>query len=213
MQFPIVSPRIVVVLLASSLFVAAEGRAQKYEPAGVISPSGSPDLFEVSLGYNYIHLDNPFPETQNLHGADASAFVNATSWLALGGDFMANFGSHTLHNFYFGDVDVDSKRLVYVFGPRLTVWRNSQFRVFAEALAGAVHAEADVTAHLRFISRTQSAHADAFATALGAGADWRLTNHLSWRIIQADYLGTSLGGDWQSHFRASTGIVYSFGHR
>jgi hypothetical protein len=212
MQFPIPLPRFILALLAVSLFAAAEGRAQKYEPAGMSVRSPEPDLVEVSLGYNYVLLGDPFPETQNLHGVDASAFVNATSWLALGGDFMANFGSHTLHNF-FVDVDVDSKRLVYVFGPRITVWRNSQFRVFAEALAGGVHAEADVTAHFRFVSRTQSAHADAFAAAFGVGADWRLTDHISWRILQADYLGTDLSSHWQSNFRASTGIVYSFGHR
>src|SRR5438105_399312 len=154
MQFSIPLPRFILALLAVSLFGAAQARAQKSEPAGMSVRSPEPDLVEVSLGYNYILLGDPFPETQNLHGLDASAFVNATSWLALGGDFMANFGSHTLH-YFFTDVDVDSKRLVYVFGPRITVWRNSQFRVFAEALAGGVHAEADVTARFRFFSRTQ----------------------------------------------------------
>jgi hypothetical protein len=203
-------PRVLIVSV-TALFLA-NGQTYGQKEISSVPASTQPDLFEVSLGYNYIHLDDAFPETQHLHGADVSAFVNATSWLAIGGDFMANFGSHTLHNF-FADVDVDSKRLVYVFGPRITVWRNSQFRVFAEALAGGVHAEADVTAHFRFFSRSQSAHADAFAAAFGAGADWRLTDHLSWRILQADYLGTDLSSQWQNNFRASTGIVYSFGHR
>jgi len=168
MQFSKIFPRIVVALVAVSFFGAAEIRAQKYEPAGMSVRSSEPDLVELSLGYNYILLGNAYPETQNLHGLDASVFVNATSWLALGADFMANFGSHTLPNFFYGDVDVDSRRFVYVFGPRITVWHNSQFRVFAEALAGGVHAEADVTAHSRFFgSPTRSASADAFAAAAG----------------------------------------------
>jgi outer membrane protein with beta-barrel domain len=211
MQFSILFPRLALPLLALSLFSAAELRAQKYEPVSASPPM--PDLFEVSLGYNYIHLGDAFPETRNLHGVDASAFVNATSWLAVGGDFMANFGSHTLKNFFFGDVDVDSRRYVYVFGPRITVWHNPQFRAFAEALAGGVHAEAELSSQSRFFRGTQTASADAFATAIGGGFDWRLTNHFSWRILQADYLGTSLGSDWQNNFRASTGIAYSFGQR
>jgi opacity protein-like surface antigen len=170
------------------------------------------DLFEVSLGYNYIYLIDQYPETRNLHGVDVAAFVNATSWLAMGGEFMADFGSHTLHNFSFGDIDVDSRRYVYLFGPRITMWHNPQFRVFTEALAGGVHAEAELSSQSRYVT-TQKASADAFAMAVGGGFDWRLTNHLSWRILQADYLGTDLGKQWQNNFRASTAIAYSFGQR
>ncbi len=211
MQFPIVFPRIVVVLLAISFFSSAEVRAQKYEPAGLRVPPPQPDLFEVSLGYNYIYLSDQYPETRNLHGVDVGAFVNATSWLAVGGEFMADFGSHSIA-FFRRTIDVDSQRYVYVFGPRVTVWHNPHFKVFAEALAGGVHAEAKFTlAQVPSLSRTASA--DGFATALGGGFDWRLTNHFSWRILQADYLGTNLGKQWQNNFRASTAIAYSFGQR
>jgi Outer membrane protein beta-barrel domain len=168
-----------------------------------------PDLFEVSAGFNYIYLDNQFPETKNLYGVDASLFVNATSWLGVGGDFMADFGSHSVGTFFGQRVDVDSQRYVYVFGPRVTIWRNPQFRVFAEGLAGGVHAEAQASLG----TRSQGASDDGFAAAVGAGFDWRLTEHLSWRVVQADYLPTHLGSDWQNNFRASTGIVYLFGHR
>jgi hypothetical protein len=188
--------------------------AQKaVEPAPL--PRAGSDLFEVSLGFNYIYLGDAYPETRNLYGVDASLFVNATSWLAVGGDFMANFGSHSVPVFFGNTVDVDSQRYIYVFGPRVTIWQNQQFRIFAEALAGGVHAEADFSLNRGPFSNgaSLSASDDGFATAIGAGFDWRLTNHLSWRILQADYLGTGLGSDWQNNFRASTGIVYSFGHR
>src|SRR5216684_1739234 len=99
MQFSIPLPRFILALLAVSLFGAAELRAQKYEPAGLNVPPPQPDLFEVSLGFNYIYLDNQFPETKNLYGVDASAFINATSWLAAGVDFMTDFGSHSVPAF------------------------------------------------------------------------------------------------------------------
>jgi hypothetical protein len=212
MQFPVL-PRLLLIFAVLSCLGMSQVCAQK----AIVSPpmSSQSDLFEASLGFNYIYLDQAFPETKNLYGLDTSLFVNATSWLGVGGDFMANFGSHSVPVFFRNSVDVDSRRFVYVFGPRVTVWRNPQFRVFAEALAGGVHAEAEATAVNRFGTATisRSASADAFAMALGGGFDWRLSEHLSWRVVQADYLGTSLGSDWQNNFRASTGIVYSFGHR
>jgi hypothetical protein len=209
-------PRFLVAVVVVLFLSFAEARAQsappqKYEPAGLnVPPPPQPDLFEVSLGFNYIYLDNQFPETKDLYGLEVSAFINATSWLQAGGEFMADFGSHSVPVFFRRTIDVDSQRYVYVFGPRVTVWHNPRFRVFAEALAGGVHAEAKFSLG-QFSSFSRTATADGFATALGAGFDWRLTPHLSWRVVQADYLGTDLSSQWQTDFRASTSIVYSFG--
>jgi Outer membrane protein beta-barrel domain len=167
------------------------------------------DRFEVSIGYNYLHLHDADPEPEHLHGVDLSGFVNLNSWLAIGGDFMADFGNVTRSSIFGGSFDVDSQRYIYVFGPKVTVWRNSQFRVFLEALAGGVHARAEASAG----SFSQTASADGFAAAGGIGADWRFSEHFSWRMIQADYIPTDLEGDWQHNFRVSTGFVYSFGRR
>ena len=90
MQFSKMFPRVVVALVAVSFFAAAETRAQKYEAAGLDVPPPQPDLFEVSLGFNYIYLNDQFPETKNLYGLDTSLFVNATSWLGVGGDFIGD---------------------------------------------------------------------------------------------------------------------------
>ena len=207
-------PRVVTIVLIV-LFGISEAnaqQAQKYEPAGLNVPPQQPDLFEVSAGFNYLYLDNQFPETKDLYGLEASVFINATSWLAAGGEFMADFGSHHFQ-FFRDNIHVDSNRYVYIFGPRITVWHNPRFRVFAEALAGGVHARAKFTATQFSFSRTATASADGFAAAFGAGFDWRLTNHLSWRIVQTDYVGTDLSSHWQNNFRASTSIAYSFGQR
>jgi hypothetical protein len=195
--------------LAISFLAPSETRAQK----SIVAPSsenlsGQPDLFEVSLGYNYIHLGDTSLESKSLHGLDVSAFINLNSWLALGGDFMADFG-HRTQNFFFANVDIDNQRYVYVFGPRVTVWRNPQFKVFVEALAGGV--SADVQASVGSLS--QSASDNGFAMATGAGFDWRFSRHFSWRVVQGDYLPTHLGSQWQNNFRLSSGIVYSFGGR
>jgi hypothetical protein len=165
------------------------------------------DRFELSLGYNYLHLGDADPEPEHLHGVDVSGFVNLNRFLALGGEFMADFGSES-RDFFGGSVDFDSQRYLYVFGPRVTLFRSPQVRVFVQALAGGVHAHAEASAG----SLSRSISEDGFAAAGGFGVDWRFSEHLSWRIIQADYVPTELDGDWQHNFRASTGIVWSFGH-
>ena len=120
---------------------------------------------------------------------------------------MADFGQRTQRSGG-SDIDLNSRRYVYVFGPRITLWQTPRYRVFAEALAGGVHAELDLS--LGSFSRSLEAK-DAFAAAVGAGFDWRFSRLISWRVIQADYVPTALFSDWQSNFRASTGIVFSFG--
>jgi hypothetical protein len=210
---PRYSRPIIVTLSVISFFSAAEVRAQKSEltRSEVVPPQS--DLFEVSLGFNYIRVGNAYPETRNLDGLEVSAFVNATSWLGVGGEFMAGFGTHSFTVPFFSKAEIDSQRYVYVFGPRITIWHNAQFRIFGEALAGGAHAEAQATIQSPFSSASQNVSDDSFATALGAGFDWRIANHLSWRIVKADYLGTNFGNHWQNNFSASTSIVYSFGRR
>ena len=162
--------------------------------------------FEISLGFNYLYLNDADPETESLYGGEVSAFWNLNSWLGLGGEFMADFGTDT-GSTNFNNYDVDSERLIYVFGPRITVWHNEQVRLFVEALAGGVHAEAELS--VPGFSRT--AHADGFAAAVGLGFDWKITPNISWRVIQADYVPTELDSDWQHDVRLSTGLVFLFG--
>jgi hypothetical protein len=206
-------PRLLVIGLL--LLGLAEARAQsqppppQYQPAQPSIPPPRSDLFEASLGFNYIYLNDQFPETKNLYGVEGSLFINATSWLSAGGEFMADFGSRSVPVFFRRTADIDSERYLYLFGPRVTVWRDRDFRVFLEGLVGGVHAHATLTSGL--LSR--SADANGFAAVVGGGFDWRLTNHLAWRLVQADYLATSLGNDWQNNFRASTSLVYTFGTR
>jgi hypothetical protein len=198
---------LILVSVMACLTLGASYGQKALEPSA--PPRSEPELVELSLGYNYIHVGQAAPETQNLHGVDFSAFVNVSSWLGLGGDFMAGWGSKDQGIFFGRTVSVDSERYVYVFGPRVTVWHNPNFRVFLEALAGGVHAKAEVSNGFS----TQNFSEDAFAMALGGGFDWRFSKHFSWRIAQADFLPTHLGNGWQDDFRASTAIVYSFGRK
>jgi hypothetical protein len=201
---------VVVTLIALSLS-APTGHGGTFDgTTSSRSVSGSEtDLIELSLGLNYIHLDQAGFEADNLLGLNLSAFVNATPRLALGGEFMADYGRSHVNVFFASDITIDSERLVYVFGPRYTLWENSRFRLCAELLAGGVRAEAT----LKQGSFKRTISEEAFAAATGASLDWHLSRHFLWRVIQADYLPTTLGDEWQSNFRLSTSLVYGFGHR
>jgi hypothetical protein len=210
---------IAVVTLTVLLLIAPNAYCVAPPAAGTSRPvSENSDLFELSLGYNYIYLDDADPERQHLHGGEISAFWNLNSWLGLGGEFMADFGERR-QIFFFNtgflrfrgrDVAVNSERYLYVFGPRITFWRSERFRAFTEVLAGNVHAGFDANFKgLKGIGNHFSD--DGFALVSGGGLDCRIASHISWRIIQADYLLSNVGLNWQHDFRASTALVFSFG--
>jgi hypothetical protein len=83
----------------------------------------------------------------------------------------------------------------------------SAAKFFGEALFGGVHDDTEVNIG-NFHSTTS---ANAFALSAGVGADWRFSNHWSWRIIEADYLGTNFGNSWHKNLRVTTGVVFTFG--
>ena len=189
-----------------SLVLAPIASAQRTPPAETYL-SARPNPFEISLGYNYINVPDAEP-LDDLHGFNVSAFYNWSSWLAFGGEFMAGFG--TTH---FGGADGELDLLLGAVGPRLSAYPAQQLRVFTQALVGGVHGDAEIS---RGSFRTSSSD-DGFAVVAGVGADWRLTRQFSWRVLQADYIGTNFSsfgsGEWDHSWRVSTGIVFSFGGR
>jgi hypothetical protein len=46
--------------------------------------------------------------------------------------------------------------------------------------------------------------------AIGGGIDTNITDQISWRMVQGDYLMTQFGGHAQNNFRFSTGIIIRF---
>ena len=189
--------------IALILEIHAQGTAQNGpQPRDNLARSRD-KLVELSLGYNRISLDTN-SEADNLNGINLSAFVNMTSRLSLGGEVMANFGSRDGFR-----TDIDSERYIYLFGPRVTVWRTTQFRVLLEALLGGVYGHVEVDDGV-FIRRFSDS---GVAMAVGGGFDWRFSEDFSWRIVHFDYLPTNLGEDWQHNFRLSTEIVYMLGRR
>src|SRR5262249_52382814 len=101
----------------------------------------------------------------------------------------------------------------YLFGPRFS-YRTEHLTPFIHALFGAARVTSNVTPPplSAFFNRTFSENA--FATALGGGLDWNFNKHVSWRMIQAEYLLTRFndgGENHQNNIRPATGLVIHFG--
>ena len=191
-------PRTLLALFTILAFTA-KGSFAGERSSGSITESNN-DLFEVSVGYNYIDLNGA--DLDRLHGVNASAFVNITRIIGVGAEFIGGFGSDETA----GNVNIDDHRYIYLFGPRLNFWPTPKVRVFGEALMGGVRAELEASNGFA----TQRITGDAFASVVGGGVDWRFAQHFYWRVLQADYLRMNFQGQ-ENNLRLSTGLVFTFG--
>jgi len=201
-------PRFVIALIVVSVFCFADARAQSqaqgYQPAGLNVPPPQPDIFEISIGFDYLRADEAL--AKNMYGGDVSLFANINSWLSLGGEFIGNYGEEN-HLVFRRNTTFDEDRLFYVAGARINVWQRDNFKIYGEALCGGAHGR--ISALIFGVDRHVSA--DGFAAVFGGGAEWKFGPHLAWRIIETDYIPAHFNGQWENDWRVSTGLSFSFG--
>lgn len=157
-----------------------------------------------------------------LHGGSTSIAYNLNRYVGLVADFggyddsrVTLFTPTTSQTF-----DSGGSAYTYLFGPRFS-YRRERFTPFAQALFGGTHASSVTISGCTGVPTcTPLGSENAFATAIGAGLDIRITHHVSLRLIQGDFLlthfrnllstdGTDRG--WQKNVRLSTGVVFRFG--
>jgi outer membrane immunogenic protein len=151
---------------------------------------------EVFAGYSYLHTSlSGTGVTASLNGGSASVSYNPNSWLGIVGDFGGYHGGGD----EFGD-GVNGVVYTYLFGPKAT-FHVGRITPFIHTLFGGAHASAG--------SRYGSENA--FAMASGGGIDWNATEHLGIRVVEADYLLTTLddgGNNRQNNVRLSAGFTF-----
>jgi opacity protein-like surface antigen len=160
--------------------------------------------FDLFAGYSYLRAN---PGTSgvdgfNLHGGSASIAYNANRWLSGVADFGGYHSSDILGS------GVDGTLATYLFGPRVSYRRHSEFTPFGQVLIGVAHIGGGNG--LSFSNSNNS-----FAMALGGGVDAHVTRHFSLRPIEVDYLLTRFnesgnGAQNQNNLRVSTGVVFRF---
>ena len=193
------------------------------------APAQSPPRFELFGGYVYTRTGGVLGTTnpaKNLNGWELSGTANITSWFSVEGSVAGVYGSahevRTVPTSYSSDTfTVDTNAHVYTFlgGPRVEL-PHGRVTPFAHVLAGAATVRQPAGGTYSFLV-TPGPHVfgdyrqTAFAFTAGGGVNVRLTDRLSIRAIQLDYLRTQLdeptGTTGQNGVRMATGLVFTFG--
>jgi opacity protein-like surface antigen len=180
---------------------------------------------EAFLGYNFVRFnpDSSFIPSFNANGGSGQFVYNFNKWIGAAVDLGA-VTKGTLNQ-----TNVDTTVVDFVAGPRVTFHNHSRFQPFVQALFGGAYATTSmqvidavtppgailppglpVTARL-VASKT------GFAMLVGGGLDIKMSKHIAFRPIGADYYLTRMpnlltGNDRNANnFRYSAGVNFLFG--
>lgn len=168
-------------LLGLLALLPMQARAQKVELFG---------------GVSYQRMETAAITRSNMIGWNLALQVNANPVLGFVADVSGHYGKRDLAP----GLEKNINTHAMFFGPRVRV--PGPVRPFAHALFGVAKGSAGV------FGSTQSD--SAFGMVAGGGVDVGSGEHISWRLIQADYVMNRFFSRSNNNFRLSTGLVLRF---
>src|SRR6266700_857693 len=165
---------------------------------------------EIFAGYSYIRFNMDSHLVQKnypVNGGSVSLTGNLNHWFGLVGDVgFYRFGNHP--------PGTSAHMFTFLFGPRFSArGRSERWTPFLHTLFGAARIVEDPNMGV-FGPNPGAVSRNAFALAIGAGLDLKLTKRVAWRTLQAEYLVTKFadGADSaQNNMRLTSGLVLRFG--
>jgi hypothetical protein len=150
------------------------------------------DKVELYGGYSFLHYNDNGSFNQN--GFELAGQYKFFPFLGAVADFSGDYGNGVNTSYF-------------MVGPQVSF--PARISPFAHVLVGAAHVGSN------FYIGTQppayvSASDTSFASAVGGGVDWRIQHGLYWRVVQVDWIHSSVFGSDQNNTRVSTGIVVDF---
>jgi hypothetical protein len=186
---------------------------------------------ETFLGYNFVRFnpDSAFVPSFNANGGSGQFVYNVNKWI--GGVFDAGaVNKGTLNGFNF-----DTTVVNFVAGPRVTFHNHSRFTPFGHVMFGGAYSTTSIqipllpiagavlppniilTPGVPVTARLNASHTG-FAMLAGGGLDIKLSKHIAFRPIGADYYLTRLPTLFnpgqtnnRNNFRYSGGVNFLFG--
>jgi hypothetical protein len=161
-----------------------------FAPSRAHAQDTSPQL-QVFGGYSYLRYDTQtlgFTAVSGLNGWNGSVAWNLTKEFGVKAELTGQYGAHL----NFRDL---------ALGPQFLYPRGNKL-FFAHALIGRART---------FVNLGSLAADTGNAVILGGGFDYQIRNRFSIRVIQADYVHTSLLQESQNNIRLSTGLVFHMG--
>ncbi len=158
---------------------------------------------EIFGGYSYLSADwETMGNRSGMHGWTASSGVNIFPWLGVDGSVSENLKSNCL-----GAPGLKCTILDVLGGPKISVRPAAAITVFGHGLAG--------ISTLSLAIAPSSLSYRNLAYGFGGGLDYAVTNLISVRLGQLDYIRgqylKTLGGSHENNVRVSAGIVFRLG--
>ncbi len=156
-------------------------------------------LVEPFGGYTYTRFDADGTRV-NLNGWNAQVAANPTNWLGIVADGGGVYGS---------PVGTHSHMYTYLLGPRISYRKHERWTPFVHALFGQSRLTVVVPDPGGFTFAQTG-----FSVAVGGGLDARLSDHMAFRVLQAEWFRTSVFPDaHENNLRLSFGVVIRLGNR
>lgn len=182
---------------------------------------------DVFAGYSYTRMPSESGglTAANLNGWNASVKVKFWSRAGWVFDFGGSYGRRRMVASGFQTRETFPGAVnqhTVMFGPEIRLFTRKRLTVNARALIGALYVntltlplkepfEAGPGVPPALITEFTIGRAKPLAGAVGFSLDYRVTDHLSIRLLQSDLVVVSLGDLNLRRPRASTGIVFTFG--
>jgi outer membrane protein OmpA-like peptidoglycan-associated protein len=173
-----------------------------------IRPGTDFPRWEWFVGYSFLNF-RPGPVvtgTEKLNGGSTSLAYYLNHWFGLEFDF-GGYHTGTLNLGGPTNVKVDATGFSYLGGPKFAYRNSTRFTPFAQVLFGADHGNMGML-------QTPASHM-AFAMTAGGGLDIAVSRHVSWRIVNTEYMFSHFdipgGSTHQNNIRISTGLLFNWG--
>ena len=172
---------------------SSEPQATSPEPTSSSLERGAYSHFEVFGGYSYFRGDDSVNGSYNLNGWNSAFIQNINQWVGIVADVSGHYGTPS-------DPSFDTQRNhTFLFGPQFSMRSHSRVIPYAHGLFGFSHVNQGMAGV--FTSDIGLAYG------FGGGVDIKLSDKLSVRGGQVDYINIRSSGVGTHNLRISTGIV------
>ena len=170
---------------------------------------------EVFGGYSYLSLTQQPRlnfKSATLNGWKASVKLNFTPRIGMLADFSGHYGQLVLTPYLLSDISTSRRQHTYLFGPEVRILKNRRVGLNVRALIGVAQTNNSALPRRVVAPITNNV----FAAAFGGSVDYRITDRLSYRIIEPELFvmrfGSGATDNWQHYnLRISSGIVFTSG--
>jgi opacity protein-like surface antigen len=161
--------------------------------------------FELFGGYTYTRISDSNTSTANANGGTGDIGFFPLKWVGLVGQVAyTHSDGYTYQNTSF---TAPTNTLTYAGGPRIR-FSTGRITPYVQVLFGGVHRSNLETSSANEIAGPETS----LAYSVGGGVDLKLVHHISVRLIQVNFIRSSLGtkinpSETQNDFNLQTGIV------